>query len=1150
LLSSLVIMKSGAARIPALFALLGLALALPGFGQTDNSKSLPTLTTIRQVRALSRAQANQGYPVRVRAVVTFYHVAKQTSEPIRPDEMTSNMFIQDSTGGNWVGVAKNQPALRAGTLIELEGTTGQTDFAPDILNPHWRILGSAPMPVAARSEFGRLASTEEDSRWVEIEGIVRSEEPTRTDLRLDIAMDGGRVVGYLPDFRLPPLTTLVDAKVRIRGVCGAIFNEKNQVRGVDLFIPSVSDVQVIEPGVLDPFTIPVQAVDSVLRFTVAGAAGHRVKIRGTVTLQRFGHYIYVKGRTGSIRVESSQPIALVPGDEVDAVGFPAIGEYAPILQESVLRVIGRGAPPTPERVSAEQLLNGNHEAELVQIDAQLLDRMFTPDEQIMVAKSGDAVIQSQLEDPKSAPRLLSIEPGSRLRLTGICTTGTDDKDGPASIRLLMRSPADMVVLSRPSWLTLLHTVWIVAGMSVLILAIVSWLAILRAKIRKQTETIRNRLESEAALEQRYRRLFERNLAGVYRINSDGRLVDCNDACARMLGYSDRAEILEFGAVNRISLFEDISGALSAKARTISSELCPHRKDGREIWALVNASLLEEDRTSMIEGTIIEITELKQTVKTLEERTTYLDALIANNPLAIAVLDSERRVTMCNPAFERLFLFDSAELIGHQLESCIVPPQHGEEAEGLIESLVAKETVFRSVRRMRKDSTLVDVEVYGVPLVIKGRTVGSYKIYLDIQERIAAEAELRRMKETAEAANRAKSAFLANMSHEIRTPINGVLLAANLAAGENPSPSQKEYLDIISASGKSLQLLLNDLLDLSKIEADKMELQCSDFSIRECLTDCIRLMGSNARQKALQLTLRVGDSVPRLVSGDALRLRQIVLNLVGNGIKFTERGSVTVTAECRDPANAQLCEFSIEDTGIGIPLEKHSLVFREFEQADSTATRRFGGTGLGLAISRKLVGLMGGEIQLESEVGRGSIFRFTAKFGSPKDCEKAGRPDDAGAETIAPVDVLHILIAEDNLVNRRLAVRLLAKYGHSVTAVGNGREAIETSSEQSFDVILMDIHMPEMDGIEATRQIRSRERGTAAHIPIIAMTASAMKEDRDACLEAGMDAYVSKPIYPDELFSTLWSVVKSVRNNSIETRERTASDGIVPEYTLP
>jgi CheY-like chemotaxis protein len=368
-----------------------------------------------------------------------------------------------------------------------------------------------------------------------------------------------------------------------------------------------------------------------------------------------------------------------------------------------------------------------------------------------------------------------------------------------------------------------------------------------------------------------------------------------------------------------------------------------------------------------------------------------------------------------------------------------------------------------------------------------------------------------------------------MSHEIRTPLNGVLLAAELAAAENPTPAQKEYLDTILASGSSLLLLINEVLDLSRIEAGKMELHATNFSIRDCIRECVTLLGSRASQKHLSLATDLGDEVPGIVSGDVLRLRQILLNLIGNAIKFTDSGSILVSVQ-KSSGNDEGAEyqFSVQDTGIGIPAGKQALIFREFEQADNTATRRFAGTGLGLAISGKLATLLGGRIWVESEEGLGSTFHFTARFGA--EVQNVIPQVQVNPEAVKENRCLHILLAEDNLINQRLAVRLLEKHGCVTSAVVNGKEALQSYSEHEFDLVLMDIHMPEMGGIEATQAIRRLEALTGRHVPIIALTASAMNEDRRGCLAAGMDDYLTKPINPEELFSTLRRVAEAVRSS--------------------
>jgi PAS domain S-box-containing protein len=661
-------------------------------------------------------------------------------------------------------------------------------------------------------------------------------------------------------------------------------------------------------------------------------------------------------------------------------------------------------------------------------------------------------------------------------------------------------------------------------MALLIAASIAWLAILRGKIRAQTLLIQQRLESETALEHRYRQLFERNLAGVFTMDQQGRILDCNDACVGIFGYSDKQDVLAAGSRAALSLHRAMAGKLRPGEVTTSAELKLLRADGQESWLLLNSTQIESDAGPLTEGTIIDITELKQTVRKLEERTTFLNTLVSSNPLGVAITDANRKIVTCNHSFEQMFLYPESEIIGLTLTSVL--GIDATEFRGALDTLASGQPIFSVTRRKRKDGVDLDVEAHGVPIVVDGKVVGVCAIYQDISERMAAEAELRATKEAAEMASRAKSEFLANMSHEIRTPMNGILLAAELACADNLTVEQREYLETIRTSGNSLLLLLNDILDLSKIEAGKMELHSAEFSVQDCLTDCLSLMRSRALQKNLDLTLRLDPSLPDHVEGDSLRLRQVILNLLGNALKFTQQGSIAVDVTLLERRGTQLqCRFSVSDTGIGIAPEKCSSIFREFEQADSSTTRRFGGTGLGLAISSKLVGLMGGVIDVKSQVGQGSTFSFTACFSVSASLWASKH---LAIETKAPRPLQHlrILLAEDNAINRKLAIRLLERAGHLVVPVENGRKAIQTYLEQPFDVILMDVHMPELDGIEATRQIRLLQANHGRVVPIIAVTASAMKEDREACLAAGMDSYISKPICTDELIAALEAVSPS------------------------
>ncbi len=395
---------------------------------------------------------------------------------------------------------------------------------------------------------------------------------------------------------------------------------------------------------------------------------------------------------------------------------------------------------------------------------------------------------------------------------------------------------------------------------------------------------------------------------------------------------------------------------------------------------------------------------------------------------------------------------------------------------------------------------------------------------EVEARTAINLQLETAKGAAEAANKIKGEFLANMSHEIRTPINGILGMIELALATQLTVEQREYLLMVRSSAVSLLAIINDILDFSKVESGKLEAESIAFDLHSCVSETMKMLAVQADEKNLQLLCDIDPEVPHELLGDPGRLRQVIFNLAGNALKFTETGEVRIEIVPVSTAAPQVeLHFKVSDTGIGIAFAKQAILFQAFHQADGSITRKYGGTGLGLAICAGLVNLMGGRIWVESQEGQGSVFHFTGKFCLPAGESLPKLQPESPTPAKPPIPVfgsqtaeastrnLHVLVAEDNLINQTLMIRLLQKLGHTSVLARDGREAVELCSSQPFDAILMDVQMPEMDGLTATARIRESELSTGAHIPIFAITARAMKGDKELCLQAGMDGYITKPI---------------------------------------
>ena len=419
---------------------------------------------------------------------------------------------------------------------------------------------------------------------------------------------------------------------------------------------------------------------------------------------------------------------------------------------------------------------------------------------------------------------------------------------------------------------------------------------------------------------------------------------------------------------------------------------------------------------------------------------------------------------------------------------------------------------------------------------QGKPVGFMVIIRDCFERKQHEIELMKARQAAEAASRAKSEFLANMSHEIRTPLNGVVGMLELARSTNPPPEQREFLEIAREAAESLLSVINDILDFSKIEAGRLELEEVPFDVAETIKRATQIMSASAEKKQLELIYEFAPDIPRLLLGDPVRFKQVLLNLLSNAIKFTPQGRIRVTAHVKrasDDNDKVVVHCSVSDSGIGIPAEKQNAIFEAFSQADASTTRKFGGTGLGLAISSSIVHAMGGDIRVESEPGTGSTFHFHVTLEAAKNSSSSMEPPAIIARSTAAIRGLNILLAEDNLINQKLAVGLLTRLGHRVVVAVNGIDALAKLKEQKFDLVFMDVQMPEMDGLAATAAIRTQEEATGPRTTIIAMTAHAIKGDRELCLEAGMDDYIAKPISSEAINAVIQRTVGAKPHHAVK-----------------
>ena len=1075
--------------------------------------TLPTLTTARQVRELSASQAKLHYPIHLKALVTF-------NDPKR-----HRLYVQDYSGGTFIRCAERCAGLESGRQVTVDGFSEAGHFGPVLSETGWEIGGRGPFPIPQIASAELLSTGQMASQWVEVRGMVRSAAVEDGDGALEIMLADGRLKAFVLGAPLASLEAMVGASIRIRGVASGNFNGKRQFRGSVLRVPGLNQIEIETPAPKDAFAAPLTPSENILKFASGLDFNLCIRVIGNVTLQR-AEELFIRDRGRPLLIRTKQSTALEVGDVVEVVGFPALTENGPILEDAVFRRKSSGAPPAPLAATPREAID-KLVFNLVSVDAEQLNRTPNGKDDTLVMQSNGLIFDAQIPHPAGGRAMAATENGSLLRLTGIWSGGE-----PAM--MLLRSPEDIVVLTRPSWWTLRRAIAALAAMAALILACLAWAGVLRMRVRKQTAIIREKLRREVAIEQRYRDLFQNARDIVYTMDLKMRLTALNPAGERITGYS-REEALGMHAVEIVapehrSRLQRIWNHLLTGQTQPMFEARIIAKDGRQMLLELSASLIYLDGLPVaIEGIGRDITSRKKAEHELRDSEERYRGLFDFNPLPAWVYDFETLEFLAvNDAAILHYGYSREEFLSMRLTD--VRP--AEDVPLLMKSLTGSPGNGGSGpwRHIKKGGAPILMQVHSHNIAFQGRKARLVSCQ-DVTEREQAQTrlveyakDLEDAKHAAENANQVKSRFLATMSHEIRTPMNGVIGMTQLLLDTPLDAEQRDCAETIRGSAEALLTIINDILDFSKIEAGKMTVEPIPFDLKPALEEALDLLSKQAKEKGLDLTLDYGADTPRLVVGDPGRIRQITLNLAGNAVKFTGSGHVRIRVSVVGPAagsQVAIFKFEVIDSGPGVPEAKRGLLFNSFTQADTSTTRKFGGTGLGLAISRQLVELMDGRIGVDSVEGRGSTFWFELALPMQHAAEQRVSPAASPDPMPGGLLKLHyrVLLAEDNVVNQRVAASILRKYGCRMDVAANGREAVDMWEKLPYDLIFMDCQMPEMDGYEATSEIRRREGGRA-HTPIVAMTANVMQGDREECLAAGMDDYIAKPVSPAHLRNAL------------------------------
>ncbi len=639
-----------------------------------------------------------------------------------------------------------------------------------------------------------------------------------------------------------------------------------------------------------------------------------------------------------------------------------------------------------------------------------------------------------------------------------------------------------------------------------------------------------RKRAEQALresEMRYRGLIETQNNLIVRVDIGGKFTFVNEAFCRFAGRN-RGELID-QYLDAYIYYDDAEGpeklmeALTSRRERMVSAEYRMRARGYVAWVHWESLAVFDETGQAVEIQYVgqDITERRQMDEALQESEKRLSFLFEEIPhIAVKGYNAKREAIFWNRASEALYGYSKKEALGKKMEDLVLLPDRREEMIAAFDAWVKTSEEIPSGEMIKRRADGQEISVYSSCLSTRNQhgEREMYVIDVDLSQLKRANEELVKAKDYAEKASRAKSEFLANISHEIRTPMNGVMGMTDLLLDTELDESQRDYAQTILESTQELIGLIDELLDISRIEAGEVRLTPEPFSPRKAVEKVVLLFADRASKKGVDLSVAIHPDVPEKMMGDAGRIRQILINLVGNALKFTHDGHIQIRMQAEKAEDGWNLLTDVKDTGIGMPPELQSQIFEKFTQGDSSSKRKHGGAGLGLAISKQLVELMGGTISVASEEGKGTSFDFNLRLPDLELVENTEKPVAVDADTLPEIKA-DILLVEDNLVNQKVAVAMLKKLGCKVSVAPNGAQALKQIPDHKFDLIFMDCQMPILDGFETTRAIRQMV-GEIRDIPIVAMTAHALKEDRQQCLDSGMDDYISKPVDRNKLIAIL------------------------------